>query len=56
MSYESISTLTEEKRQAKRNARQLGYTSRFPNLEDKINCARSVPEIYRILNSVCKAM
>lgn len=51
----SIGTLSEEKYQAKRNARQLGYLNAFPDLESRINNAKSVTEVHNLLTSARKA-
>lgn len=56
MSYENVSTLSDEKRQAKRNAKQLGYLSRFPDLKQKIEMANSIAEVHRLLTTARKAM
>ena len=52
--YERIGSLTQEKKQAKRKARQLHYTLYFPDLEDRIDCARNVTEVHNILTSARK--
>ena len=56
MSYEKVSTLADEKVQAKRNAKQLGYLVRFPNLTEKIEMATTITEVHRLLATARKAM
>ena len=56
MSYEKVSTLKDEKKQAKRNAKQLGYLGRFPDLTQKIEMASTITEVHRLLATARKAM
>lgn len=54
--YEKISTLKEEKFQAKRKAKQLGYIGKFPDITERIDAAETKTEIYNILTDARRAM
>ena len=54
-SYEKVGTLGEEKYQATNIAKTLEYTTIFPEIITKINCAKSVTEVHNILASARRA-